>query len=120
MTEESWDQIAEAAKWSKKNSQILVDAHWIGGNPGKMDVYGWASWSPKGAVLGLRNPDDKSKSITIDIEKVFELPVNAPKEYKLESPYKDQRIQSLKLSAGKKATIELRPFEVLVFDSTAD
>ncbi len=27
---------------------ILVDTHWIGGDPGQLQVYGWAAWSPQG------------------------------------------------------------------------
>jgi hypothetical protein len=35
----------------------------------------------------------------------------------LESPYKDQRVQSLDLEAGKAQRIILEPFEVLVLEA---
>ena len=54
-----WDNLAEAAKWSRDNADVLVDTHWIGGDPAQLEVYGWASWNPRKAILVLRNPSDK-------------------------------------------------------------
>ena len=65
----------------------------------------------------LRNPDDKPQTMTLDAEVVFELPPNAPRNYALSSPYKDQRIQSLNLKARESHSLTLYPFEVLVFDA---
>ena len=28
-----WDVLAEAAKWSRENAHVLVDTHWVGGDP---------------------------------------------------------------------------------------
>ena len=34
-------------KWSRSNAMdVLVDTHWVGGEPFKLEVYGWASWTP--------------------------------------------------------------------------
>ncbi|MHC4582755.1 MAG: alpha-amylase family protein, partial [Planctomycetota bacterium] len=86
---EHWDALAEAAKWSGENCDVLVDTHWIGGDPAAGQVYGWASWAPRKGILALRNPADKSGAITIDIGKAFELPVGAAKKYSLKSPWKE-------------------------------
>ena len=48
---------------------------------------------------------------------MFELPAGAAKNYALQSPYKDQRVQTLELDASKPQTVTLEPFEVLVFDA---
>jgi hypothetical protein len=47
----NWDTLAEAANWSRRNMDVLVDTHWIGGDPGHLEVYGWASWSRKRGIL---------------------------------------------------------------------
>jgi hypothetical protein len=117
MTADSWDQVAQAAKWAHANSDVLVDSHWVGGDPLKLDPYGYASWARRKGTLMLRNPDDQPKTISLDASVVFDLPADAPKDYALISPYKDQRIQSLELQAGEKKTVTLDPFEVLVFDA---
>lgn len=59
LTKKNWDDLAESARWSRGNAGTLVDTHWVGGDPGKLEVYGWAAWSPAKAILVLRNPSDK-------------------------------------------------------------
>ncbi|AQT67742.1 Alpha-galactosidase [Anaerohalosphaera lusitana] len=117
MTDAAWKQVAQAYKWYEKNEDIMADTHWVGGNPAVLEPYGWASWSADKAVLGLRNPDDQEKTIKVDLDEFFELPDDAPSSYKLQSPYKDQRIQKLELHANQPHALTLKPFEVLVFDA---
>ena len=117
MDDAAWDALAESAKWSKKFAAVLIDTHMIGGEPAKLEPYGWAAWMPGMATLTLRNPDDKPRTITLDAQSVFELPDGAPREFSLKTGYPDQRVKSLDLSAGKAVTVELQPFEVLVFDN---
>ncbi len=118
MRPQDWDALAEAAQWSRENADVLVDTHWVGGDPAKGEVYGWASWSKRKGILSLRNPNDKPGSITLEIASVFELPTDAARRYSLKSPWtKDADSAATELIAGKEHTFELRPFEVLVFDA---
>ena len=117
LKDEQWNAIAEAAKWAKKHESILVDSHFIGGNPKKLEVYGFAAWQKNKGTLALRNPKKEAQKFTFDIGKLFELPKGAKLSYKLQSPYKDQRIQKMDATAGTPVTIELKPFEVLVFNA---
>ncbi len=118
MRPQDWDALAEAAKWSRSNADVLVDTHWVGGDPAKGEIYGWASWSERKGILSLRNPHDKPGKLTVDIGKVFELPAGTAQKYSLKSPWKeDAGSTAIVLSAGKEHTFELKPFEVLVFDA---
>jgi hypothetical protein len=117
MTSNAWDQVAEAAKWAHANADVLVDAHWVGGDPLKSEPYGYAAWNRRKGTLMVRNPDDQQQFITLDAATVFELPAGAPQTFKLSSPYRDQRVQSLQLDAGTPRHLALEPFEVLVFDA---
>jgi hypothetical protein len=117
LTERNWDVLAEAAKWSRRNAEVLKDTHWVGGNPYWLNVYGWASWSPKKGILVLRNPSDKPQSITIDIAKALELPVGAAESYLAKSPWKaDEEKAALRLSARTPHEFKLAPFEVLTLE----
>jgi hypothetical protein len=113
----AWDAVADAAKWAHKNADVLVDAHWVGGDPLKGDVYGYAAWNARKGTLMLRNASDVPQRYSLDIGSAFELPAGASKRYRLTSPYSDQRIQSLTCDAGTPDVIELGPFEVVVFDA---
>ena len=114
-----WDALAEAANWSRQNADVLVDTHWVGGDPGELEVYGWASWNPRKAILVLRNPSDKSQVIAIDVERVFELPPQAAQTFYLHSPWKEDVDQGVvTLRAHESQTFSLRPFEVRVLEGT--
>ncbi len=117
LTEQNWDDLAAAAIWARKHAETLRDVHWVGGSPAKLEVYGWAAWSPAHATLTLRNPSDEKRSIAIDPGSIFELPEGAPGTWTLTSPWEDQRVRALTLVAGREETIELEPFEVLMFDA---
>jgi len=117
LTRQMWDDLADAAKWARKNADILVDAHWIGGSPGELEVYGWAAWTPRAGTVTLRNPDSKIHEFSLDVAKAFEHPAGVSTGYVLQSPYEAQRIQSVNVNAGTRHVFRLEPFEVLVFDA---
>ena len=113
-----WDTLAEAANWSRRNAATLADTHWIGGDPGKLEVYGWAAWSPKKGVLTLRNPSDRPQTITVDIGEAFALPTGMPREYRAQSPWKSsQNEKPIELAAGMSHAFALQAFEVLTLET---
>jgi hypothetical protein len=119
---QNWDDLAEAAKWSRSHADVLVDTHWIGGDPGQGQVYGWAAWSPRLGIVTLRNPTDKSASFSADLKTLFELPANAGDAFQLKSPWKnlaDAETQPLEISARQTHLFNLRPFEVLTLEAKA-
>jgi len=116
MTKKMWDQLATAAKWSRANSDLLVDTHWIGSDPGKAEIYGWASWQARGGIVVLRNPSDKAGAYELELAVDLELPDQHLTDYRLKSPRAGQRIGSLRAAAVKPLRIELQPWETLVFE----
>jgi hypothetical protein len=119
LTEANWDDLAEAANWSRANAGTLVDTHWLGGEPSKLQVYGWASWSPTKGILVLRNPGTVTQSIDVDVGGAFELPEGAPRRYTARSPWKaDASSAPFVLAAGTPHSFRLEPFEVRTLDLT--
>jgi hypothetical protein len=118
MTDEFWDIVAEGAKWARANEDVLVDAHWVGGDPGKGNVYGVAAWNPQKATLMLRNPSDKPQTIDIEPVTAFEVPQHHKVEtFTLKSPWADEADQpAVTLTAGKPHTFNLEPFEVITLE----
>ena len=118
LSNEDWNTLAEAALWSRRNADILVDTHWIGGDPGKLEVYGWASWSPRGGIITLRNPDQAPHAYELDVQSAFELPAGAAETYIARSPWKDAAgAPAIHLRAGQARTFQLEPFEVLTLEA---
>ncbi len=119
LSDSNWDDLAEAAKWSRANAEVLKDTHWVGGDPAWLEVYGWASWTPGKGILVLRNPSDQAKTIRIKLQDAFELPLGAAQEYFAKSPWKeDANRPALLLRAQQAHEFHLAPFEVLTLDVT--
>ena len=119
LTTANWDTLAEAARWSRTHAETLKDTHWIGGDPGKLEVYGWASWTPRKGIVVLRNPSDKTQEFALDVYRSFELPEHAPQSYRARSPWTAGQAQApLNLRAGTPQLIVLQPFQVLTLDVT--
>ncbi len=120
LTSDDWSVLAEAAKWSRANADVLSDTHWLGGDPAKLEVYGYASWSPRKGVVMLRNPDDQPHEFALDVGAAFELPAGAPQRYALKSPWaEDAAKPALSAEAGKPLPIALKPFQVSILDAVA-
>jgi hypothetical protein len=114
----NWNCLADASIWARENESIMADVHWIGGDPAKGEVYGFAAWSPGKAVLSLRNPSKVEKIFEVDVASVFELPDYVSDKYffydagTIRATGKKQT-----LAQGKSFRITLQPFEVKVFNA---
>jgi len=117
MKPEAWDALAECAKWARENADVLVDVHWVGGDPGEGQPYGYASWSPRKGILVLRNPGEAAAQMKLDLASALELPADAPSTYSVTSRWPTaERVPQFTLAAGQGHTFELAPFEVLVLE----
>ena len=113
-----WNVLARAANWAHHNARILSDTHWIGGDPAKGQIYGWASWHANKGIVVLRNPTAKTGRITLDIGKVFQLPAGAQSTYRLASVRKHANIKrAITMQAGMPHTFILKGFAVRVLQS---
>lgn len=88
-----WSDLADLIKWQKANEDVLMDAHWVGGDPwtgSKAEVYGWASWNGVKATLALRNGANQAQKFTITLREAFEIPANIQGSIVLNKPFADQ------------------------------
>ncbi len=113
-----WDILAETARWSRRNADTLVDTHWIGGDPSRLEVYGWASWSPRCGIITLRNPDKVPHKFDLDPQSAFELPPGAAQKFTARTPWSGASHSEITLHAGSAHTFTLQPFEVLTLEAT--
>ncbi len=117
LTQANWNDLAEAAKWSRANAAVLQDTHWIGGDPAQLQIYGWASWTPQKSILVLHNPSDRDQTIAIKLQDAFELPPQAARLYSAVSPWKeDADLPAISLDAREPHAFRLAPFQVLTLD----
>ena len=113
----NWDTLAAAARWARERADVLRDSHWIGGDPARGDVYGWASWSPRRAVIALRNPTAQPQTLQLDLAKALELPEGGMRSWQATTPFATAEPRRLRAEAP--VAVELGPYEVLVWDLAA-
>ncbi|HGM6860580.1 TPA: enterotoxin [Serratia rubidaea] len=116
LNDHKWDTLAQAAKWSRDNAAVLVDTHWIGGDPTLLEVYGWASWQPEKGIFGLRNPLDKPQTYYLDLSKAFEIPQGVGDRFSLKPVYGSNA--TFPQAYQQALVVTLQPLETLVFEAT--
>ena len=118
MNTANWDVLAEAAKWARRNSAVLRDTHWIGGDPGALAIYGWAAWTPEMGTITLRNPSDHPQTFKLDAQAAFELPTGSPRSFRMVSIGSERSAKlPAALRVGVPETITLAPFEVITLEA---
>jgi hypothetical protein len=117
LAKENWDDLAASAKWARTHADVLKDSHWIGGDPAKLETYGWAAWTPRLGVLTLRNPSARSATIVVEVQSAFELPTGTPTHFRITSAYADCASPVTRMDVSIPVKIALRPFQVLVLEA---
>ncbi|MGB8061390.1 MAG: enterotoxin [Candidatus Sulfotelmatobacter sp.] len=120
LSSQDWDVLAEAAKWSRANAATLKDSHWIGGDPAKLEVYGWAAWSPEKAIVTLRNPSDRPQDFDADIAALLELPAHTTNSFTASSPWKVDAVALPFRISAQPRSFHLQPFQVLTLELVPD
>jgi hypothetical protein len=120
MTREGWDVLAECARWSRENADVLVDVHWVGGDPGEAEAYGYAAWSPRKGLLTLRNPADEPQSISLSLADAFDLPKRSG-GFRITTPWSEEaRGVPDRLAAGETHEFKLQPLEILLIEAVPE
>lgn len=116
LSKQNWDDLAAAAKWSQANADVLKDSHWVGGDPAKLEVYGFASWNDRKGILVLRNPNEIKQAFSVDLVRVFELPASVKGTFKVQPVFNPGQPENL--TVGSSRVFDLKPFEVKVLEVT--
>ena len=118
LTTPMWNCLAYAAKWSHENADVLKDVHWIGGDPEKGEVYGYASWNSRKGIFSLRNPSGTKKTFEVNLKKIFELPSTEPGSFKLKNIFSSEQQQAGKLVLlDQTILITLAPYELKIWEA---
>jgi hypothetical protein len=63
LTDEEWRSLGLIAAWAKANQDVLLaDTRFIGGDPARGEVYGYAHFSRDRGIVTLRNPTIEPRS----------------------------------------------------------
>lgn len=117
LTPQNWDDLGEAARWASANAAVLVDSHWLGGDPLKLEVYGHAAWMGGKGIIELRNPSDKPQAYALDVAHELQLPASVKGTFWARPPWRaDSSTPAVPFPVGVPQLVRLKPFEVLVLE----
>ena len=121
-----WGDLADLIKWQKANADVLMDAHWVGGNPwtgSQCEVYGWAAWNGTKATLALRNGASAQQTYTFTLREALEIPANVNGTVTLTKPFSNQATlkgltEGEAIDIDTELTVTLSGSSVYMFDGT--
>lgn len=118
-----WKDLAECIDWQEANSDVLPDIHWVGGHPWdgtKANIYGWAAWNAKKAVLTLRNPAAYEQTIKLTLRKALDIPLYVKTSITLRNGFAQGVLSGLKLNEpidiDQELVLTLPKSSVFVYD----
>ena len=118
-----WKDLAECIAWQEANADVLPDIHWVGGNPwdGKQaNIYGWAAWNAKKAVLTLRNPSASEQSITLTLREALDIPAYVKTSITLSNAFQQETLAGLateqKIDIDTPLTITMPASSVFIYN----
>jgi hypothetical protein len=118
LTTPMWNCLAAAAKWSDENADVLKDVHWIGGDPAKGEVYGYAAWNPRKGLFSLRNPSSEKKTFQVNLKDIFQLPEYISSSFQLQNAINNAEQASQKIvKAEKTFSVTLEPYELKIWNA---
>jgi hypothetical protein len=112
-----WDVVAEGLKWAEKFLPAFKRARMHGGDPAKMEIYGYAGWTADLGYVSVHNPSDKKQSYSFTLDRALGLVPGAQGPYIISSPVKDGA-KGLPATAnpGDKFTLTLAPREIRILE----
>ena len=123
-----WDELAACIAWVRRNADVLVDTHWVGGNPWDKkkqdgDIYGWASWNPEKCTLSLRNSSKHVKTLRSTLRQILDVPPGVTGNVTLRSSFADQTrlpIMDTPIDVDAPIEITLNPFDVVAMEGVCE
>jgi len=119
LSDEQWQALGRATRWSEENLQTLANAVKVGGDPAKGEVHGYIAWLDDHGILSLRNPSavegealipfDQSVWYRGPREKPFRARMIYPWQGDLPMPIVSGHGIRLKVPAYTLVTVDIRP-----------
>jgi hypothetical protein len=122
LSEDEWAALARALAWARRHRRTLARSRMVLGDPGKGQVYGYASGRGGGSegILCLRNPTPRRRRVRFTLAEVFGFPpeteleidpVHGPRPSTTPSTTSNTSLTN----AARRLTVTLDPFAVSLF-----
>lgn len=114
--EGEWRVLADALRWARDRFPLLRSTEMIGGDPNRLEPYGYVHWDGDRGVVAVRNPDVAPRAVTVPLDPAHGLDP-AARELVVERVYPTRWIAPALCRAGQ--SVELPPllgYEAAVYE----
>lgn len=109
-----WRINADALRFIRNEYETLKTSQFIGGSPAEGKAYGYSCWSEKKGVISLRNPANRTQSITVTLDETIGVNKNAENlRLAFIYPY-NRKTEGRMYKYGDTLTVNLAPLEAMV------
>ncbi|MGQ7871025.1 hypothetical protein [Sunxiuqinia sp. sy24] len=117
LSEADWDVLADGLKWVRKVFPYFKHARMHGGNPKKMEVYGYTGWNENGGYASFHNPSEtEAKTYTFNVNRNNGT-LKTLTRLQLSSPLSNaNELNSRQIGFGEELEINLKPGEVKILE----
>ncbi|MEA2704085.1 MAG: hypothetical protein QOD63_2030 [Actinomycetota bacterium] len=114
LSEEEWAALSTALAWARRHRRVLGRSRMVLGDPGRGEVYGFASRRDGEGVLCLRNPTPRRRRVRFTLAGVLGFPDDAAIE--LEAVHGPLPAgPGSGFDSARRLTVTLEPFGVALF-----
>lgn len=114
--EGEWRVLADALRWARDRFPVLRNAEMIGGDPNRLEPYGYVHWEGGRGVVAVRNPDVAPRGVTVPLDPAHGLDPGA-RDLVVERIYPTRWIAPALYRAGQSAELPpLLGYEAAVYE----
>ncbi|KAF4742390.1 hypothetical protein FOZ63_025268 [Perkinsus olseni] len=118
LTKEYWKILADGVRFHGKFQSILRQVQWIGGDPERGQLYGWATSNNSDGVFGMRNPGTFSRKARASLRHMWGISGNS--SWRLTSLFDTPQLppQFATVSLDDEITLSADPLSFVAFHAT--
>ncbi len=116
LDEAHWEVLGRAAGWAQRNQDRLLNTVYVGGDPGKGEVYGYVSWVDGRAILTARNPDRREQVLTVPFDASVYYRGKQGEPYHARAIYPFVEPMPWSLNGGETMSVTVPGDSVMVFE----
>lgn len=109
-----WRINADALRFIRNDYESLKTSQFIGGCPNDGEAYGYSCWSENKGIVSLRNPANRTQSITVTLDETIGVSENAENmRLAFVYPY-NRQTEGRMYKYGDTLTVNLAPLEAMI------
>jgi len=115
LSEAEWDALAQGIRWAKDRFEILKWTDMVGGNPDKLEPYGFLHFAGPKGILAVRNPGMETMPMSLILSGSYGLAAEA-KDLVLERVYPTRWISPDLYRVSSRIDIPLEGYETAIYE----